>query len=983
MRSLLSGIFLVVMALAASGQQTNRIGQVPQHILDLRTSGVRFAPVSLLRSVVPSAKTDALWSDACRAAEVLSYDRVAGEALIAAHPEHISLSLPTPNGSIVLDLERTSAIMDDLVVRQASDGRTVRPEASVHYKGMVQGQPNSLVSISIFQREVMGLISDDSGEQVIGRFDRAPDDLHVLYHERDLRRTNGAVCGTPDSPGMYGHDELQADPGERSMRCVRWYWEVANDIYLNKGTVLDATNYVTGLFNQSATLYSNDGINVSLLEVFVWDVASPYNGTSSSARLNQFGTTRTSFNGDLAHLLDNGGYGGVAWLNTLCAGTSSRMAYSGINNSYNNVPTYSWSVEVVTHEQGHNLGSRHTHACAWNGNGTAIDGCGPTAGYTEGSCATAPNPTGGGTIMSYCHLVSGVGINFNNGFGPQPKAVILNAVNAATCLLACGTSCDAPGLSVSSLAPTTCTLNWTNVGAVSYTMRWKAQGSSTWTTVTGLTTTSYALTGLTQSTAYEFQVLTVCASASSAYSASFAFTTPAPCPDSNEPNNSLAAAVVITPPTAINALIASGSDQDFYKFTTSGGTVNLSLSNLAGDYDLYLLNSTGTQLAASEQGGTSSESISYTATAGTYVIKVVGYGGAFSAYQCYLLNVSVYQACGPVSGYTANNITYNSALLGWGAITTATSYDLQWKPTSGSTWTTVSGIATNVYALGSLAYSTSYDYQVRPNCQGAQSVYEGSSSFTTTAAPCDVAPPILLAVKVLLEGPYKTANGLMTDSLRVKSLIPLTEPYGALGLAVTGATSTTAGVMAITGNNAIVDWVVVELRNPASTSTVVERKAALLQRDGDVVALDGTSALGFCTVAGSYYVAVRHRNHQGCMTAQGITLGSTAISVDLTSSGTVTYGTNARKQVSTVMALWMGNATGDTMLMYTGAGNDRDPILTAVGSTTPNNSVTGYLRTDLTLDGQVKYTGSENDRDPILTNVGSTTPNNVRVEQLP
>ncbi len=61
----------------------------------------------------------------------------------------------------------------------------------------------------------------------------------------------------------------------------------------------------------------------------------------------------------------------------------------------------------------------------------------------------------------------------------------------------------------------------------------------------------------------------------------------------------------------------------------------------------------------------------------------------------------------------------------------------------------------------------------------------------------------------------------------------------------------------------------------------------------------------------------------------------------------------------------------------------RDPILTAVGSTTPNNSVTGYLRTDLTMDGQVKYTGSENDRDPILTNVGSTTPNNVRVEQLP
>ncbi len=983
MRSLLSGIFIVALVLAVAGQQTNRIGNVPQHILELRSSGARFVQTSPLRTVVPNAKTDALWSTACRSALVLGYDRAAAEALIAAHPDHLALSIPTASGTLVLDLERTSAINEDLTIRQASDGRTVEPEASVHYKGMVQGNPLSLVSVSVFQREMMGLISDDSGEQVIGRFDRAPEDLHVLYHERDLLGTYSAVCGTPDTPGIYGHDAIQADPDDRSMRCVRWYWEVGNDIFLNKGSVANATNYVTGLFNQSATLYANDGISVSLQEVFVWDVASPYNGTSSSSRLSQFGTTRTSFNGDMAHLLDNGGYGGVAWLNTLCAGTSSRMAYSGINNSYNNVPTYSWSVEVVTHEQGHNLGSRHTHACAWNGNGTAIDGCGPTAGYTEGSCPTVPNPTGGGTIMSYCHLVGGVGINFNNGFGPQPKAVILNAVNAASCLPTCGTSCDPPGLSVSSLTPTTCTLNWTNVSGVSYTMRWKPQSSGTWTTVTGLTTTSYALTGLIQSTAYEFQVLTVCASSSSAYSASYNFTTPAPCPDSGEPNNTLAAAVVITPPTAINALIASSGDQDFYKFTTTGGTVNLSLSNVAGDYDLYLLSSTGTQLAASEAGGTSSESISYTAAAGTYVIKVMGYGGAFSAYQCYLLNVSVYQSCGPVTGYSASNITYNSALLSWNAVTTATTYELQWKPSAGSTWTLLTGITTNSYALGALAFSTVYDYQVRPICQGSQSVYEGASNFTTTAAPCEVAPPILLAARMVLEGPYRSANGLMIDSLRTYSLIPLTEPYTALGLPVTGANTITSGVLAVTGGNAMVDWVVVELRDPAAPATVVERKVGLLQRDGDVVAVDGTTPLGFCSAAGPYYVAVRHRNHQGCMTSQSVVLGGTATTVDLSTNATATYGADARKAVGTAMALWAGNATGDNMLMYTGGGNDRDPVLTVVGSTTPNNTVTGYLRADVNMDGRAKYTGSNNDRDPILANIGSTTPNNVRVEQLP
>jgi hypothetical protein len=70
-------------------------------------------------------------------------------------------------------------------------------------------------------------------------------------------------------------------------------------------------------------------------------------------------------------------------------------------------------------------------------------------------------------------------------------------------------------------------------------------------------------------------------------------------------------------------------------------------------------------------------------------------------------------------------------------------------------------------------------------------------------------------------------------------------------------------------------------------------------------------------------------------------------------------------------------------LKYTGSANDRDPILIAVGSTTPNNSVAGYSLNDVNMDAAVKYTGSGNDRDPILVNVGSTTPNNVRTQQLP
>ena len=82
-------------------------------------------------------------------------------------------------------------------------------------------------------------------------------------------------------------------------------------------------------------------------------------------------------------------------------------------------------------------------------------------------------------------------------------------------------------------------------------------------------------------------------------------------------------------------------------------------------------------------------------------------------------------------------------------------------------------------------------------------------------------------------------------------------------------------------------------------------------------------------------------------------------------------------------ALWNGDVNFDGTAKYTGSGNDRDPILTVVGGTTPNNATVGYQACDVNLDGSVKYTGSGNDRDPILINVGSTTPNNVRNAQLP
>ncbi len=989
--TILPALFAVATLLHAQNQE--RSAQVSQRIAQLRAGGNRAEPVDLFSTVPRTANSDALWREACTRATVLRYNTAAAAQLLRSRQPFISLSIADGEGPMTLDLERVEILAEGFGVRRASDGLVQAAPAAVHYRGVVRGVPGSLVSVSVFEKEMMALIGDGQDDRVIGRFENDMEGLHVYYREGDLRVRSGAVCSTPDAPVLQDRTETRNLGMAKTMRCVHLYWEAANDLFLNKGSVANVTTYLTGLFNQMATLYANDGINVLLNEIFVWDVASPYNATSSSGRLNQFGTTRTSFNGELAHLIDLGGYGGIAWLGTLCSSsTSSRMAYSGINTGYSNVPTYSWSVEVVTHETGHNLGSRHTHACAWNGDNTAIDGCGPAAGYTEGTCANGPIPTSavGGTIMSYCHLVS-AGIRFANGFGPQPSQLIRDRVNAGSCLQQCGTSCDAPTpLGVTNLNATSATLTWANYGAVSYTLRWKPVSGSTWTTITGLTSTSYALTGLTQSIQYEFQVLSVCASTSSSFSTSRTFTTPVPCPDAGEPNNSTGASTLIVLPAAVNALIASSVDVDYYRFVlTATSTISISLSNVADDYDLRLLNSSGTAVASSTNGGTASEFISYAnAAAGTYYVHVFGYNGVFNSSQCYALNASAFVACAAPQGLSSSAITYNGATINWIAVQGASAYDLRWKPTSGSVWTDVLGLTTNSYALGGLSATTSYDVQVRTVCggagsQGTVSDYSATHTFSTLEAPCEVVPRTVVSAKVILDGAYRTANALMVDSLRKQNYLPLSQPYSAMGHTVSGPLTTIPSVLAVTGNNAVVDWVLVELRATASPYAVLEARAGLLQRDGDVVAPDGVSPLGFCQNAGNYRVAVRHRNHLGAMSGANIALGAAATVVDFTSSSFSTFGTNARRAVGSVRTLWSGNVVANTELKYVGDGNDRDPILTAIGGSVPTSTASGYLMSDVNLDGQAKYVGSDNDRDPILTNIGGSVPTSILSEQLP
>ena len=149
-----------------------------------------------------------------------------------------------------------------------------------------------------------------------------------------------------------------------------------------------------------------------------------------------------------------------------------------------------------------------------------------------------------------------------------------------------------------------------------------------------------------------------------------------------------------------------------------------------------------------------------------------------------------------------------------------------------------------------------------------------------------------------------------------------------------------AAVLNTTGNDAIVDWILVELRDKTSNTTVVLQQAALLQRDGDIVALDGTPFAIQNLAADDYYIAVHHRNHLPVMTLNTVSLSSSTSTVDFTTIAT--YGIDAQKDIGGLNALWSGDADAS------GAVNAGDR---SIAWNTRNQS--GYRAADFNLDGNV------------------------------
>lgn len=210
--------------------------------------------------------------------------------------------------------------------------------------------------------------------------------------------------------------------------------------------------------------------------------------------------------------------------------------------------------------------------------------------------------------------------------------------------------------------------------------------------------------------------------------------------------------------------------------------------------------------------------------------------------------------------------------------------------------------------------------------------------------------PSRLQPVVYLQGAYEAGTGLMWDDLRTQHLLPLQEPYTVLGYTHVGGggESTQQAVLDISGANAIVDWVFLEVRDPSSYAIVKATRSALLQRDGDVVDVDGVSSVTFSGLApGAYYVVVKHRNHLGVMSAAPAALSQSATIVNFTGSPNATFGN----------ANGIGALGNGLFGLYSGDFNHNGQIQnTDYASMVLTLGTSGYQAGDLNLNGQVQNT---------------------------
>lgn len=436
-------ILLIMSSLCLKAQDKTNL--ISKKINDLKQSGFTLETVNLF-DTFNNRELEQSLKDELQALTLVTIDNSNLEKIRNNKHMLYNIPVPLPDRSVAqLNLIESSERLRDYTIRSASGAayssirdNYVLLRGEVEYNGV-----KGIAVLTISDTEISGMFSlPHLGNFTIGKLKSRA--AHVIYKDTDLVKQQDFICSVEDQVKTQNKDHKdirdEQNTNKRMSPCVNVYVEVGFQLFTNRGSVEASEAYMIGLFNQVGMLFEVEGITIDISEIVVWDTEDPYAEEDTAVILNGFRSILgNNFNGDMAHLIDAdpGGRAGRAGVDRLC--NFFAHAYSSVDGFFNEVNTYSWTVNVVTHETGHILGSPHTHDCAWGPDkDQQIDDCGSEYFTTISDCDSSNTiiPSNGGTIMSYCHAGDS-GINFSLGFGQEPGDCIRDRVSNANCLGDC------------------------------------------------------------------------------------------------------------------------------------------------------------------------------------------------------------------------------------------------------------------------------------------------------------------------------------------------------------------------------------------------------------------------------------------------------------------------------------------------------------------------------------------------------------------
>lgn len=274
-----------------------------------------------------------------------------------------------------------------------------------------------------------------------------------------------------------------------------------------------------------------------------------------------------------------------------------------------------------------------------------------------------------------------------------------------------------------------------------------------------------------------------------------------------------------------------------------------------------------------------------------------------------------------------------------------------------------------------------------------------------------------LKVRVYLEGALMDNNGavsstgrpLMRDNIRKNPYtnntnhLSMKDPYkywmpnfditnkynfiGATNINNYDVITDSVNVMAVEGENAIVDWVFVEIRSKDDSTQVLTARSGLVQRDGDIVDIDGVNHLKFAGfIQDSFYVVVKHRSHLGVMSqivGKSDLVDFTSINYPVFDFGTSLNNGYDYEGLATnnsilygYRALWGGDFNGDGKIKFTNPFDDINylffDVLAHINNVSVNSNydfALGYYQGDFNMNGKSKFDNPEDDKNLLFAQI--------------